>query len=103
MYAIVEISGNQFKVEESKYIYAPLLEGAEGTSITFDKILLVDKGGKVEVGTPTIAGATIAGKILEHVKGDKVLIFKKKRRKDYKKTIGHRQNYTKVLIEKISA
>lgn len=103
MYAIVEIGSSQFKVEENKYIYAPFMEGGEGSSVVFDKVLLVDKNGQINVGTPLLNGGKVNGKIVEHVRGDKVIVFKKKRRKDYKKTIGHRQKYTKVLIEKISA
>ncbi len=101
MYAIVDIAGKQFKVEKDKYVYAPLMDQEEGSSVDFDKVLLVDNDGKVKVGTPVIKGAKVSGKILEHVKGDKVLVFKKKRRKGYKKKNGHRQRFSKVLIEEI--
>jgi large subunit ribosomal protein L21 len=103
MYAIVDIAGKQFKVAKDQYIYAPLLEGEEGSSVKFDKVLLVDNDGKVDVGTPTISGVSISGKILEHVKGDKVIVFKKKRRKGYAVKNGHRQQYTKLQIENIAA
>jgi large subunit ribosomal protein L21 len=102
MYAIVDISGKQFKVTQDQYVYAPKMQGEEGASVEFDKVLLVDNDGKVDVGTPTIKGAKVSGKILEHVKDDKVIVFKKKRRKGYKVRNGHRQDFTKVLIEKIS-
>jgi large subunit ribosomal protein L21 len=101
MYAIVEIAGKQFKVTKDQYIYTPKINSEEGSSITFDQILLLDQDGNITIGEPTVAGATISGKVLAHVKGDKVLVFKKKRRKGYKKLQGHRQDYTKILIEDI--
>jgi large subunit ribosomal protein L21 len=101
MYAIVEIAGQQFKVENEKKLYVHLLEAAEGDSVDFDKVLLVDNDGKVAVGTPTVNGAKVTAKVLEHVKGDKVLVFKKKRRKGYKKLNGHRQQFTQIQIESI--
>jgi large subunit ribosomal protein L21 len=102
MYAIVDIGGKQFKVTQDQFVYAPLMEGEDGASVEFDKVLLVDNDGKVEVGAPLVKGAKVSGKILGHVKGDKVIVFKKKRRKGYKKRNGHRQDFTKVLIEKIT-
>jgi large subunit ribosomal protein L21 len=102
MYAIVEIAGQQFKVEKDRYVYTHRLEAAEGDSITFENVLLVDNDGTVNVGTPAIAGAKVTGKILAHVKGEKVIVFKKKRRKGYVKKNGHRQQFTKVLIESIN-
>ena len=101
MYAIVDIAGKQYKVEKDQFVYAPLLEGKEGTKVDFDKVLLGDNEGKVKVGTPTIKGAKVSGKILEHLKDDKVVVFKKKRRKGYKVKNGHRQKYSKVLIQDI--
>ena len=101
MYAIVDIAGKQHKVEAGKFIYTNRLEGAEGASISFDQVLLVSNGGSVEVGVPVIAGAKVSGKIVNHLKDDKVLIFKKKRRKGYRKFQGHRQCLSKVLIETI--
>lgn len=101
MYAIVEIAGQQFKVEQDTYIYAHRLEQEIGSSVDFDQVLLVDDGGSITVGAPTVSGALVKGKVLEHVKGDKVLIFKKKRRKGYRKLNGHRQQFTKVFIEQI--
>ena len=101
MYAIVDIAGKQFKVEKDKFYYTPLLEGKDGDNVEFDQVLLVDDAGKVKVGTPTVKGVKVSGKILQHVKGDKVVVFKKKRRKGYRVKNGHRQDYTKVLIENI--
>jgi len=102
MYAIVDIAGKQFKVTQDQFVYAPLMEGEEGASVEFDNVMLIDNDGKVEVGAPVVKGAKVSGKIIGHVKGDKVIVFKKKRRKGYKVKNGHRQQFTKVLIEKIS-
>jgi large subunit ribosomal protein L21 len=101
MYAIVDIAGKQFKVQKDQFVYAPKLAGEAGTAVEFDKVLLVDDGSSVNIGAPTVSGATVSGKILEHVKGDKVIVFKKKRRKGYTVKNGHRQQYTKVQIESI--
>jgi len=103
MYAIVDIAGKQFKVEKDKFIYTASLPGKEGSKVDFDQVLMVEDKGKVELGAPTIKGAKVSAKILEHGKGDKVIVFKKKRRKGYKVKNGHRQPYTKVLIENIKA
>ncbi len=102
MYAIVDIAGKQYKVEKDKFVYTDHLQASEGESISFDKVLLLDDNGQVSVGLPTVSGAKVSAKVLEHVRGDKVLVFKKKRRKGYRKLNGHRQDYTKVLIEGIS-
>ncbi|MFD2203651.1 50S ribosomal protein L21 [Shivajiella indica] len=102
MYAIVNIAGKQFKVTKDQQVYAPKLQGEAGASVEFDQVLLADDNGTVSIGAPTIAGAKVSGKILDHVKGDKVIVFKKKRRKGYKKKNGHRQDFTKILIENIS-
>lgn len=101
MYAIVEIAGQQFKVEKDKKVFVHRLAAEEGTSVEFDKVLLLDNEGTVTVGTPVIEGAKITAKVVEHTKGDKVLVFKKKRRKGYQKLNGHRQSFTQVLIEEI--
>jgi large subunit ribosomal protein L21 len=101
MYAIVDIAGKQFKVAKDQYIYAPKMEGDAGANVSFDRVLLVDDGGSVQIGAPTVNGVKVSGKILEHVKGDKVIVFKKKRRKGYAKKNGHRQQFTKVQIESI--
>ncbi len=101
MYAIVEIAGQQFKVERGVKVYVHRLDANEGAKVNFDKVLLVDNGGKVQVGTPSIDGATVAATVLGHVKGDKVIVFKKKRRKGYQKSNGHRQQFTQILIQGI--
>ena len=101
MYAIVEIGGKQFKVAKDQYIYAPKLEGDAGSAVSFDKVLLIDNEGTVDIGLPLLSGVSVSGKILEHVKGNKVIIFKKKRRKGYVVKNGHRQQFTKVQIENI--
>jgi large subunit ribosomal protein L21 len=101
MYAIVEIAGKQFKVAKDQYIYAPKMEGDAGTAVSFDKVLLTDDGGSIHIGAPVLSGIAVSGKIVEHVKGNKVLIFKKKRRKGYAVKNGHRQQFTKVQIDSI--
>lgn len=102
MYAIVEIAGQQFKVEKNDEIFVHRLTGDAGTKVEFTEVLLLDNDGKVTVGKPHVDGSKITGKILEHVRGDKVVIFKKKRRKGYEKESGHRQDFSKILIENIS-
>jgi len=101
MYAIVEIAGQQFKVEKERKIFVHRLTNAEGEQIDFEKVLLVDNEDKILVGTPYVKGAKISAKVLGHVKGDKVLVFKKKRRKGYRKLNGHRQYFSQILIENI--
>ena len=101
MYAIVEIAGKQFRVTKDQFVYAPKLEQEIGALISFDRVLLVQDETTTRVGNPTVAGVQVVGKVMQHVKDDKVIIFKKKRRKGYKKKQGHRQDYTKVLIEDI--
>ncbi len=103
MYAIVEIAGQQFKVEQDQQIFVHRLEAEEGSKIDFDKVLLMDDAGKINVGAPVIKGAKVTAKVLEHLKGDKVIVFKKKRRKGYKVKNGHRQYLTKLEILKIDA
>ncbi len=102
MYAIVNIAGQQFKVAKDQHLFVHRLQGDEGASIEFDNVLLVDNGGKITVGTPSVNGAKISAKIMSHLKGDKVIVFKKKRRKGYKKKNGHRQSFTKIKIENIT-
>jgi large subunit ribosomal protein L21 len=102
MYAIVEIAGQQFRVEKNNEIFVHRLEGEPGTKVEFKDVLLVDHDGKINVGTPHVEGSKISGKILEHVRGDKVIVFKKKRRKGFQKETGHRQDFSKVLIENIT-
>ena len=100
MNAIVEISGKQFKVEKDSTLFVHRLQGQEGEKITFDKILLLDDGSKVTIGSPNVNGALVQAKIIKHLKDDKVIVFKKKRRKGYKVKNGHRQSLTEILIEK---
>jgi len=101
MYAIVDIAGQQFKVEKDSKLYVQKLNAKEGTKVEFDKVLLIDNDGKVKVGKPVIKGAKVSGKVLTHLRGDKVKVFKKKRRKGYKVLNGHRQYLTQVEIEEI--
>lgn len=102
MYAIVEIAGQQFKVEKGRFVFTHRLEGEVDAALVFDKVLLVDNEGTISVGAPTVSGATVTGTILEHLKGEKVIIFKKKRRKGYRVKNGHRQYLTKVMINDIT-
>lgn len=103
MYAIVEIAGQQFKVEKDKKVFVHRLAAEEGAQVEFENVLLVDNGGNVTVGTPTVSGAKVTAKVLSHVKADKVIIFKKKRRKTFERKNGHRQSMTQVQIEAINA
>lgn len=103
MYAIVDIAGQQFKVEKDQQLFVHRLDSKEGDAVTFDNVLLVDNNGKVKVGAPTVGGASVSAKVLGHLKGDKVIVFKKKRRKGYQKSNGHRQALTKIRIEGINA
>lgn len=101
MFAIVEIKGQQFKVQENQEIFVHRLEQAEGEEVTFDTVLLTEKEGKVEIGAPTLKN-TVTATVLSHLKGDKVIVFKKKRRKGFKKKNGHRQSFTKIQIKSIA-
>ncbi len=101
MFAIVEIAGQQFKVEKDQKIFVHRLQAEEGSSVEFDKIYLTQDGDKVTVGAPAIDGLKVKAKVLDHLKGDKVIVFKKKRRKGYKKKNGHRQYLTQLQIESI--
>lgn len=101
MYAIVEIAGQQFKVEKDQKVYVHRLNAEVGAKLDFDKVLLVDNDGKVTLGAPAIDGAKVSVEVLDHVKGDKVIVFKKKRRKGYKVKNGHRQQFTSIKISDI--
>ncbi len=101
MYAIVEIAGQQFKVNKDQKVFVHRLPGAEGDKVTFDKVLLLDNDGQITIGAPVIEGAGVTAKILRHLKGDKVIVFKKKRRKGYKKKNGHRQYLTEIVVEDV--
>lgn len=101
MYAIVDIAGQQFKVQKDQRVYVHRLEGEEGSKVEFGNVLLIDNEGKINVGAPAIQGASVKATILKHLKGDKVIVFKKKRRKGYKVKRGHRQFLTQVQIDSI--
>ena len=103
MYAIVEMAGQQFKVAKDQKVFVHRLEAKEGQKVTFDKVLLLDEEGKITVGAPAIEGAAVEAKVLQHLKGDKVIVFKKKRRKGYQKKNGHRQYLTEIQIASIVA
>lgn len=103
MYAIVEIAGQQFKVEKGRKLYVHRLSDAEGASVSFDKVLLIDNDGKVKVGAPTVQDAKVEATVLKHLKDDKVIVFKKRRRKGYQKQNGHRQYLTQIEINAITA
>jgi large subunit ribosomal protein L21 len=103
MYAIVEIAGQQYKVEKDQQVFVHRLEGKEGSKVSFDNVLLTADGDKIEVGAPAVKGVAVNAKIIEHLKGDKVIVFKKKRRKGYKVKNGHRQYLSKIQIESIGA
>ncbi|XCI75817.1 MAG: 50S ribosomal protein L21 [Flavobacteriales bacterium] len=98
MFAIVEIYGLQYKVAQGQFVYVPRLKQDEGTQISFDRVRLLDQEGVVTVGAPIIAGTGVRAKILQHLKGDKIIVFKKKRRKGYKVKHGHRQQFTKIEV-----
>lgn len=102
MYAIVEIAGQQFKVEKDQKVYVHRLAAEVGSKLDFDKVLLVDNDGKITLGAPAIKGAKISAEVVEHVKGDKVIVFKKKRRKGYQKSNGHRQSFTLLKVADIN-
>ncbi|MFN5325361.1 MAG: 50S ribosomal protein L21 [Bacteroidota bacterium] len=103
MYAIVSIAGQQMKVAENDSIIVHRLNANEGEKVEFDQVLMVDNGGKTKVGTPTVGGAKVSATVISHLKGDKVIVFKKKRRKSYQKSNGHRQQFTRIQINGISA
>ena len=102
MNAVVEISGKQFKVAKDSKLYVHRLDAKEGSKVSFENVLLLDNGSKVVVGTPTVKGASVEAKVVKHLKDDKVIVFKKKRRKGYRVKNGHRQALTEIVIEKVS-
>jgi large subunit ribosomal protein L21 len=103
MYAIVEIAGQQFKVAKDQKVFVHRLKDEEGQKVAFDQVLLLGDGDQITVGAPAIDGAAVEAKVVKHLKGDKVIVFKKKRRKGYRKKNGHRQYLTELVIEKIVA
>ncbi len=102
MYAIIEIAGQQFKVQKDDELFVHRLDGEPGKKLEFQEVLLIDDNGKVSIGKPFVEGYKISAKILEHARGDKVIVFHKKRRKGYQKSTGHRQDYTKIQIDSIA-
>ena len=103
MYAVIETGGKQFRVEEGKVLFVEKLNANVGDTVTIDKVLLVEKDGAVKVGTPIVDGAKALLKVVEHGKGEKIIIFKMKSKKNYRRKQGHRQPYTKVVVEAIQA
>jgi large subunit ribosomal protein L21 len=102
MYAIVEIAGQQFKVQKDQKVFVHRLDAEAGSKVEFDQVLLIDDNGKINIGAPAIKGAKVTAEVLNHLKGDKVIVFKKKRRKGYKKKNGHRQSFTELSIKGIN-
>ena len=103
MYVIVDIQGQQFKVEQDQKLFVHRINADQGTEVEFEKVMLVDNDGAITVGAPLVEGAKVVVEILSHVKGDKVLVFKKKRRKGYRKLNGHRQQFSEVVVKSIVA
>ena len=101
MYAIVEIAGHQYKVQKDQQIFVNRLQNDEGTQVEFDRVLLTDDNGSITVGAPAVEGVKVTARVVNHLKGDKVIIFKKKRRKGYQKKNGFRAYLTEIVIEKI--
>ena len=102
MYAVVEIQGSQFKVEKDQKLFVNRIDAKEGSKVSFDNVLLVDDGRKVQIGKPSLSGTSVEAKVIAHKKDDKVIVFKKKRRKGYKVKNGHRQLITEIIIQGIS-
>ena len=102
MYAVVEIQGSQFKVKKDQKLFVNRIDAKEGSKVSFDNVLLVDDGKKVQVGKPNLSGKSVEAKVIAHKKDDKVIVFKKKRRKGYKVKNGHRQAITEIIIQAIS-
>ena len=102
MYAIVEIQGSQLKVSKDQKLFVNRIDAKEGSKISFDNVLLIDDGNKVQVGKPNLSGTSVEAKVVAHKKDDKVIVFKKKRRKGYKVKNGHRQAITEIIIQGIS-
>ena len=103
MYAIVEIQGQQFRAEAGKKLYVHRLNADKGSAVEFEKVLLIDNDGEVIIGAPAIEGAKVVCEVLDHLKGERIIVFKKKRRKGYRKRNGHRQCFSQVLIKEIVA
>lgn len=101
MYAIIETGGKQYKVQEGDVLFIEKLQAGEGDNVTFDRVIALGKSDGLVAGTPVVEGATVSAKVEKHVKGAKIIVFKYKAKKNYRKKQGHRQPYTKVVIEKI--
>jgi len=101
MIAVVDIAGQQFKLEKGQHLIVNRLDVEEGENVTFNKVLLLQDGSSIKIGNPVLEGISVNAKVIEHLKGDKVLVFKKKRRKGYRKLNGHRQRLTRIEIESI--
>ena len=102
MYAILDVNNRQYKVKEGQEIYVDLQQAEEGDKLTFDRVLMAGNEGNFSIGTPSLANASIGASVIGHVRSDKVIVFKKKRRKGYKVKNGHRQNFTKIRIDSIT-
>ncbi|AOT72767.1 50S ribosomal protein L21 [Geosporobacter ferrireducens] len=102
MYAIIETGGKQYRVQEGDTLFIEKLEASQGDTVEFDKVLAVSKDGQLVLGTPVVGGAKVSATVVENGKGPKVIVFKYKAKKDYRKKQGHRQPYTKVKIEQIN-
>lgn len=103
MYAIIETGGKQYKVQQGDVLYIEKLEASEGDSVTFDRVLAVSKDGSLTLGAPVVAGAKVSAKVEKHGKGEKIIVFKYKAKKNYRRKQGHRQPFTKVVIDSIQA
>ena len=103
MYAIIDIKGKQYKVEQGKYLEIDLQGNAENDQLKFDQVLMVSDGKTVTVGKPTVAGASVTAKVMSHLQDKKIIVYKMRRKKGYRRKQGHRQDYTKVMIEAINA
>lgn len=101
MYVIVDIQGQQFKVQKDQKLFVHRIDANEGDTVEFEKVLLIGNGDDITIGSPTVDGAKVVLEVLSQVKGDKVLIFKKKRRKGYRKLNGHRQQFSQVIVKDI--
>jgi large subunit ribosomal protein L21 len=103
MYVIVDIQGQQFKVEQDQKLFVHRINAEQGSEVEFTNVMLIDNNGAITIGAPTVEGAKVVLEVLSHVKGDKVLVFKKKRRKGYRKLNGHRQQFSEVIVKQIIA
>lgn len=103
MYAIIDIKGKQYKVEQGKYLEIDLQDNAENDQVKFDQVLMVSDGKTVTLGKPTVAGASVTAKVMSHLQDKKIIVYKMRRKKGYRRKQGHRQDYTKVMIEAINA